>query len=124
MLGKPLKLSPGAIHPLCFCLQTVVLHFSWEALLSLSLLVSGQGLTCGTNHWLSKGVSNPSPASLEDHIFCWLLPGLFPEFSVVDCLRLLDPKYSSKAGVDECLYLNQCCSCGFPCFTSIQQDRF
>ena len=33
------------------------------ASLSLSLWVPGQGLTCGTGHWLLEGVFNPSPAS-------------------------------------------------------------
>ena len=66
----------------------------------------------------------PSPASVEDFILCWLLLGLFPEFSVADGLKPSDPKDSSKAGVDECLRLLQCCSRGSPCFSSIQQDRF
>ena len=42
---------------------------SWAALLSLPMWVPGQGL-CGTGHCLSDGVSNPSPVSLEDLIFC------------------------------------------------------
>ena len=93
-------------------------------LLSLSLWVPGQRLICGTGHWLTKGVSNPSPASLEDVIFCWLLLGPFPEFSVADGLRPSDPKDSSKACVDECLDLLQCRNRSFPCFSSMQQDRF
>ena len=43
-------------------------------------------------------------------IFCWLLLGPFLEFSVADGLKPSDPKASSKAGVDECLDLLQCCS--------------
>ena len=90
-------------------------------LLSLSLWVSGQGLTCGTDHWFSGGGggSNPSPTSLENFIFCWFLLGQFPKFSAADGLRPSDPKDSSKAAVDECLDLFQ-----FPCFSSIKQDRF
>ena len=57
---------------------------SWAVSLSLSLW------TCDTGHWLSEGVSNPSPAPLEDFIFCWLLLGPFPEFSVADGLRPSD----------------------------------
>ena len=48
----------------------------------------------------------------------------FQTSSVADGLRPSDLKDSSKAGVDECLGLLQCCSHGFPCFSSIQQDRF
>ena len=69
-------------------------------------------------------MSNPSPESLWEFIFCWLLLGPFPKFSVADGLRPSDPKDSSKAGVDECLDLLQCCSRDSPCFSSIQQDRF
>ena len=54
-----------------------------------------------------EGVSNLSPASLDDFIFCWLLLGLFPEFFVANDLRPSHPKDSSKAGVDECLDLPQ-----------------
>ena len=57
-------------------------------------------------------MSSPCPASLEDRIFCWLLLGPFPEFSAADGLRSLDPKDSSKVGVDECLDLFQCRSRG------------
>ena len=80
--------------------------------------------TCNTGHWLSEGESNPSPASVEDFIFCWLLLGPFPEFSVADGLRSSDPKGSSKAGVDKCLDLLHCRSYDSPCFSSVQQDRF
>ena len=59
-----------------------------------------------TGHWLSGGgggggggVSNPTPASLENFIFCWLLLGPFPD-------------------------LLQCCSRGSPRFSSIQRERF
>ena len=76
---------------------------------------------CDTGHWLSEHVSIPSPASLEDLIFCWLLVGPFPEFSVADGLR---PSDSFKAGVDECLDFLQCRGHSFPCFSSIQQGRF
>ena len=44
-------------------------------------------------------MSNPSTASLEDLIFCWLLVGPFPEFSIADGLRPSGWKYSSEAGV-------------------------
>ena len=81
-------------------------------------------MTSGTGHWLSEGVSNLSSASLEDFILCWLLLGLFPEFSAADDLMISDPKYFSTAGVDECLDLQQSCSRGSPCFSSIQKDRF
>ena len=81
-------------------------------------------MTCDTGHWLSEGVSNPSPASLEDFISCWLLLGLCPEFSVADGARPLDQKDSSKAGVDECLDCLQCRSRGSPCISAIQQDMF
>ena len=67
-MGLPLKLSPGVTR------QGV----SWAASLSRSPWVPGQGLTCCTGHWLSKGVSNPSPVSLDDFIFCRLLFGPFP----------------------------------------------
>ena len=77
---------------------------------------------CGAGHWLSEGVSNPSPVSLEDLIFCWLLFGPFAEFSVADDLRPLHPQGSSKVGVDECMDLLQFCSRGCPCFSPIQQD--
>ena len=63
---------------------------SWAASLSLSLWVPSQDLTCDTGHWLSEVVSTPSPASLEDFIFCWLLLGPFPEFSFADDLRPSD----------------------------------
>ena len=79
---------------------------------------------CDTCHWLLEGVSNPSPASVEDFIFCCLLLGPFPELSVADGLRPSDPKDSSEAGVDECLDLLQCRSHDSPCFSSVQQDRF
>ena len=94
------------------------------ASLSLSLWVLGQGLTSDAGHCLSEGVSKPSPVSLEDFIFCWLLLGPFPEFSVADGLRPSDPKDSSETGVDECLDLLQCRSRSSPCFSSIQKDRF
>ena len=68
--------------------------------------------------------SNPSPATLEDFIFCWLLLGPFSEFPVAGGLRPSAPKDSSMTGVDECLNLLQCRSCGFPCFCSIQLDKF
>ena len=55
------------------------------------------------DHWLSDGVSNPYPASLEDLICCLLL-GPFPDFSVADGLKPSDPKESSKEGIDECEY--------------------
>ena len=67
---------------------------SWAASLSLSLWVPGQGLTCDTGHWL-WGVASPSPTSLEDFIFCWMLLGPFPEYSDGDGLRPSDPKDSS-----------------------------
>ena len=85
--------------PLCFSLQIEAPGVSWAASLSLSLWVPGQGLTCNTGHWLSEGAFSPSPASLEDVIFCWLLLGPFPEFSVADGLRPSDPKDSSTASV-------------------------
>ena len=85
---------------------------SWVALLSFSLLVPGQGLTCDTGCWLSEGVSSPSPVSLEDFIFYWFSLGPFPELSVADGLRPSDPKDSSKAGVGECLDRLQCRSRG------------
>ena len=75
ILGQPFKLSPGMSRPR-FSLQIVPPGVSWAAWLSLSLWVPGQGLTCGTGDWLSEGVSNPSPTSLEDFIFWWLLLGL------------------------------------------------
>ena len=59
---------------------------SWAALLSLSLWVPGQGLTGDAGQWLSEGVPNPSPASLEDFIFCWLLLGPFPQWMVFGIL--------------------------------------
>ena len=124
ILGQPLKLSPAIVRPLCFSLQIVVPSVSWAALLSLSLWVPRQGLTCDTSHWFSDGVSNLSPASLKAFIFYWLFLGPFPEFSVADGLRPLDPKDSSKAGVDECVDLLQCRSRGSLCFSSIQHDRF
>ena len=55
--------------------------------LSLSLWVPGQGLTCGTGHWTSESVSSPYPASLKGLLFCRLLLDLFSEFSVADGLR-------------------------------------
>ena len=42
-----------------------------------------------------------------------------------DCKNLAqkqDPTDFSKAGVDECLGVLQCCSCGSPCFRFIEQD--
>ena len=59
------------------------LGVSWVASLSLSLWVPSQGLTCDARHWHSEGVSNPSPASLEDFIFFWLLLAPFPDFSLL-----------------------------------------
>ena len=85
---------------------------------------TGPGLTRDTGHCLSESVSNLYPVSLEEFIFCWLLLGLFPQFSVADGLRPSDLKDSSEAGVDECLDLLLCHSCGSPRFSSIQQDRF
>ena len=120
---QPLKLSTGVTHPLCFSRQIMAPGVSWAASLSLSQWVPGQGLMCDTGPWLSGGVSNPSPASLEDRIFCWLLLGPFPEFSAPYSLRPSDPKDFSKAGVDECLDL-QCRSRVSPCFGSIQRYRF
>ena len=79
---------------------------------------------CYRSHAFSEGVSNSSPASVEDFIFCWLLLGPLPEFPVADGLRPLDLKDSSRAGIDECLDLLQCRSRGYPCFSSLQQDRF
>ena len=95
----------------------------WVSSLSLFPVDSRSGLDVD-KVFGSRGVSNPSPASLEDFIFCWLLLGPFPEFSVADGLGPSDPKDSSKAGVDECLDLLQCRGGGSPCFSSIQQDRF
>ena len=77
-----------------------------------------------TDHWFSEDVPNSSPMSLVDLIFCWLLLGPFPEFSVADGLRSLEPNYSSKVGVDECRDILQCRSRGSPCFSSIQQFKF
>ena len=99
-------------------------HCLWPPLKHRPPTRALQGLTCDTGHWLLEGVSNPFLASLEDFIFCWLLLVPFPEFSVADGLRPLDPKDFSKAGVDECLYLFQCHSHGSPCFSSKQQHRF
>ena len=47
---------------------------------------------CSTNRWPAEGVSDPSPSSFEDLIFCWRLFGLFPEFCVADALRPSDTK--------------------------------
>ena len=124
ILGQPLKLPPCAIHPLCFSLQIATPGVSCLASLSLSLWVPGQGLTCDNWSVAFRGCVQSIPVSLEDFIFCWLLLGLFPEFSVADSLRSLDLKDSSKAGVDEFLDLLQCGSRGSPCFSSIQQNRF
>ena len=55
---------------------------------------------------------SPSPASVEDLIFCRLLLSPFAEFSGADCLRPSELKDSFKTGVDECLDLLQCSSCG------------
>ena len=77
----------------------------------------------GTGHWQLEGMSNPPPKSLKDLIFCWLLLGLFPEFSVADGYWSLDPKDSSWAAVHECPDL-ECCSPGSRYFSFIQQDRF
>ena len=84
------------------------------------------GSRSGLDVWyrLLEGMSNPSPLSLEEFIFCRLLLGSFPEFFVADGLRTSDPKDSSKAGVDECLDLLQCRNRGSPCFSFIKQDRF
>ena len=64
----------------CFSLQISAPGVSRAASLSLFLWVPGQGFTCDTDHLLSGGEggggdggSNPSPAPLEDFIFCWLL---------------------------------------------------
>ena len=81
-----MKLSPGVTHPLCYGLKIAAPSVSCAALLSLSQRVPGQGLTCGTGHWFSGGVSSPSPASLENLIFWWLLLGTFPECFVDDGL--------------------------------------
>ena len=67
-------------------LQIAVPDVSWVALLPLSLSVLDRG------HWPSEGVSNPSPVSFEDLIFRLFLLGPFPEFSVADGRRPLDPK--------------------------------
>ena len=69
-------------------------------------------------------VSNPSPASLKDFIFCWLLLGSFPKFPAADGLRSADPKDSSETGADECLKAFQCRNRGSLCFSSTEQDRF
>ena len=74
------------------------------ASLSLSLWVPGQGLPSDTGHWLSEGVSNPSPTSLEHFIFCWLLLVPFPEFSVVDGLS--PSSSSSSSAFDVMTVLN------------------
>ena len=95
ILGKPLKLSPDVTSSLCFSLQDRGVRASTP---SRSLWVPGQGFTCDTGHLLSEGVSNPSPASLDDFIFCWLLLGPLPKFSVADGPRTSDPKDSSEAG--------------------------
>ena len=108
ILGLPLKLSPGVTYPLYFSLQITVPSVSWAVSLSLSLWVPGQDFKCNTGHWLSDGVSSPSPVSLVDFIFCWLLSDPFPEFSVAEGLRPSDPKDSSNEGVDEYLDLIQC----------------
>ena len=52
-------------------------------------------MTCGAGHLLSGDESSPPPASLQELIFCWLLLGPFPEFSVADDHRPSDSKDSS-----------------------------
>ena len=98
--------------------------------LSLSLWVPGKGLMCGTGHWLSEGVSNPSPASLEDFTFCWLLLDPFPEFSVADGLNYLNRWYLSHLLMHLHPVLRGLCwllhcswgPCSYPCGFS-DQDR-
>ena len=66
------KLPTRALHPgsasqavprfnpsFLFYLKIAALGVSWEASLSLSLWVPGQGLTCGTGPWHLEGLSNP-----------------------------------------------------------------
>ena len=104
------------------CVQSIyIFPFGFQARASRAIQVIGHSRVILVR---SEGVSNPSTPSLEDFIFCCLLLGPFPELSVADGFRPSDPKDSSKAGVDECLDLLQCCSHGSPCFISIQQDRF
>ena len=59
--------------PSFFSLQIVVQGVSRATSLSYSLWVPGQGLTSDTGCWLLECLSSPSPASLEDLIFWWLL---------------------------------------------------
>ena len=94
---------PGITRSLCFGLQIAAPSVSWAASLCLSLWIPGQGLTRYTGHWLSEGVSSPSSKSLKDFIFCRLLHGPFLEFPADDGLGRLDPKDSSRKGVDEFL---------------------
>ena len=73
----------------------------------------------------SEGLFSPSPGSLQDLIFRWLLlDQSISRFPVADVLRPAHPKDSPKAGVDECLSLILCRCGGSPCFSSIKQDRF
>ena len=79
-------------------------------------------MTCDTGHWLSEGVSDPSPGSLEDFIFCWLLLGPFPEFSVAGGLRPSDSKdYQSQVLMNVWIFS---VAALVPGFSSIQQGRF
>ena len=79
---------------------------------SLSLWVPDQSLTCDTGHWLSEGVSTPSPTSLEFFIFCWLLLGPF----LCSLLSLLRQVLMN-------LWIFFSGACVSPCFNSIQQHR-
>ena len=94
---QPFTLSPGVTRPLCFSLQIAAPGVCGAAWLSLSWWVPGQGFTHGTGHWLLEGVSNPFPAPLGDLIFCLLLLGLFPEFSVDESEDLCKSSMESQS---------------------------
>ena len=52
---------------------------------------------------MQEGVTNPSPASLKDVVFCRLLSRSLPQFLVADGVRPVNLENPFEKGVDECL---------------------
>ena len=72
---------------------------------------------------MQEGVTNPSPASLKDVVFCRLLSRSLPQFLVADGVRPVNLENPFEKGVDECLEFLHVRGSGSPGLGSIESDR-
>ncbi|KAH3691876.1 hypothetical protein DPMN_191054 [Dreissena polymorpha] len=120
VLGEYLKLPPCLAHLLSICIQVPVPGVSRPPSLPFSLGVPCERLPRRSECTLAKGVAYPSPTSLKDVFFNWLLLCSSLLFFIGDIVLPADLEDLTEAGVDEDLYVLYGGDSGSPSLCSIE----